>query len=203
MTQQSIYSSANKRYPKRLFVKTGKRFDEVECRIVEPYTAPTPQDNSKEMKIINAPSHFQQYTVSSYKCNLSLLFMDKASFAKYLKYSSSMHKFYDEKGSIYLGVRNSIKVAHKEATTKYLVEIELLLIKKDVYDDKDRDQFQDIEGTLYQSDIEDMANLGLIAIISVDGIPVMYFRPTDALTRAEFIAFLNRTRKFIERIIRE
>lgn len=203
MSQQYPFGDANERYKKKLFVDTGMEYVQVNARIIEPYTPPTPQPKVQELEIINAPSHFHQMGISSYKCTLNLLFNDKKSYNDYLMYCGWTHKFYDEKGHIYLGALDSIKPKAVEASRRYKVEITLILVKKDLYDRKDRFHFQDIDGHWAEDEIKEMANLGLITVITKDGQPVLYFRPNAYVTRAEFVAFLNRTRRFIERVIRE
>jgi hypothetical protein len=203
MPQQYVFGSPNDKYKKKLFVDTGTSFMEVKARIVEPYTPPTPQFNVKELKIVNAPSHIQNMGISSYKATLTLLFNDKQSYSEYLMWCGWTHKFYDEKGSIYLGSVENMKVSIHEAERRYLVEIDLVLVKKDVYKEKDRFEFQDISGHWAEQDIREMANLGLITVITRDGQPVLYFRPNAYITRAEFITFLNRTRRLLDKIIQE
>lgn len=203
MPMQYPYGSPNDKYKLKLFVDTGFNFVEVEARIIEPYTPPTPQPNMKEIKIVNAPSHFHQMGVSSYKCTLNLLFKDKRSYHNYLMWVGWTHKFYDEQGHIYLGAVESIKPATAEASSKYKVEVNLILIKKDALDAPNRFQYQDIQGHWAQKYIEDMANSGIVAVITADNQPVLYFRPNDFCTRAEFITMLNRTRRLLEHVIGE
>lgn len=203
MTQQRPDSTANERYIKRLFVESGLGFIEVKARIVEPYNPPSPAPNIKEVRVLNAPSHIIVNSFSSYSASLTLLFMTKADFTEYLTFASWTHKFYDEKGHIFLGSVDGLKATAKEASTKYLVDLSLLLIKKDGEDKKNRFQFQDLDGITERVDIEEMAQLGLVSIITRAGQPVLYFRPNAFITRAEYVAFLNRTRRFIERIVRE
>ncbi|RAT97917.1 S-layer homology domain-containing protein [Brevibacillus sp. Leaf182] len=203
MTQQYAFGTANQRYKKKLFVDTGFEFMEVNARLIEPYSPPSPQPSLREIKIINAPSHIHHSGFSSYQCSLTLLFPDKESYNQYLSYAGWTHKFYDEKGSIFLGSAESITPHVLEAGRRYSVTVDLILIKKDSIERESRFQFQDIEGHWAQKNIEEMADLGLITVITRDGKPVIYFRPNDFVTRAEFIAFLNRTRRLVERMIRE
>lgn len=203
MPQQYPYGLVNDRYKKKLYVDTGMNYTEVKARIIEPYTSPQQQPRSKEIQIINAPSHFHGTGFSSYKLSLTLLFNDKQTYADYLAFSGWTHKFYDEKGSIYLGALESIKATPKVASTKYKVEITLLLVKKDKYDEKDRFEFTDIKGHWAETEIAEMANLGLVTVMATDGAMVLNFRPNAYITRAEFVAFLNRTRRFIEQVLRE
>jgi hypothetical protein len=203
MTQQYVYGNANDKYKKRLFVYTGEGFEEVKAHIANPYTPPTPQFNLTEQKILNAPSYLQVMGLASYKMTINLLFYDKQSYSEYLMYCGWTHKFYDEKGQIYMGAVESMKSNIYEASKKYMIEINLILVKKDVYKEKDRFQFIDIDGHWAEKDIEEMSNLGLVAVIKSNGDPVLDFRPDAYTTRAEFITFLNRTRRLIESIIRE
>lgn len=220
MAQQYPFGDANDKYKKRLFVETAGGYEDVRARIVEPYASPAPMMNAAELKILSAPSHLHQMGISAYKVALTLLFEDKEAYADYLMWVGWNHKFYDEKGSIYLGtVEGEIKAKPvfagsdkaRENTDKrqYMVEISLILVKKDEYDRKDRVEYQDLvdtDGTTphwAKANIEQMANLGLIAVMNRDGTPVLYFRPNDFVTRAEFVVFINKTRRLLERIIRE
>jgi hypothetical protein len=208
MPTQYVFGSANDRYKKKLFVDTGFTFVEVKARIIEPYTPPTPQPTMKEIKIINAPSHIHHMGLSSYKATVTLLFNDKESYSEYLVYAGWTHKLYDEKGQMFVGSVESVKPEAKQASTRYVVTLELVMVKKDGYDQKHKFQFQDLEDQggndhWAKPDIEEMADLGLVTVISNDGQPVIYFRPNDYITRAEFVCFLNRTRRLVERIIRE
>lgn len=203
MPQQNPFGSANEKYRKKLFVDNGFSYMEVGARIVEPYTPPTKQPRVTELQIINAPSHLQHMGFGSYECSMTLLFQDKQSYAEYVSLCGFTHKFYDEKGSMYLGALEAIKPKAVQASTKYMVEISLKLIRKDSYDRDDRFKYQDIDGHWAEDEISAMANLGLISVITRDGSPVLYFRPNDFMTRAEFITMINRTRRFVERLVRE
>lgn len=203
MTQQYVFGNANDRYKKKLFVDTGFEYIEVKARVVEPYSPPAPQPNLREIKIQNAPSHFHQLGISSYKASMNLLFNSKQDYHDYLTLCGWTHKFYDEQGNIYLGALESIKAQPYEGNRRYKVEVSFVFVKKDAYDRKHRFEFQDIETHWAQQDIEEMSDLGLVVVVSKDGDPELYFRPNDYTTRAEFITFLNRTRRLVERIIRE
>lgn len=203
MTQQYVFGESNDKYRKKLFVDTGFGYQEVKARVVNPYAPPSPIPNLKEIKITNAPSHFHQMGISSYKSSMNLLFDTKQNYHDYLTFCGWTHKFYDEKGNIFLGSMESIKPVPYEGNTRYLVEASFLFIKKDSYDRKHRFEFQDITDHWAEKDIGEMSDLGLVCVISKDGEPELYFRPNDYTTRAEFITFLNRTRRLVERIIRE
>jgi len=216
MSQRDPFGSPNDKYKKKLFVDTGMEFVEVKARIIEPYSTPSPQLQTKEIRIINAPSHFHQMGVSSYKAILNLLFKDKEAYHDYAIFVGWTHKFYDEKGSIYHGMVESIKVDpvfyHQGDPNKdqkgYKVELTLTLIKKDSYDAKGVMEYQDLQTTdgkdhWAKEDVMEMANLGLVVVSELDGTPIIYFRPEDFITRAEFVTFLMRTKRLLERIIRE
>jgi hypothetical protein len=204
MPQQSpLVGGPNDKYRKVLFIDTGFGFTKVNARVVEPYTPPTPQMSMKEIKIINGPSHFHQMGISSYKTTFSLLFNTKQDYDDYLLNCGWTHKYYDERGAIFLGSLETIKPTTYEGHRRYMVEVNLILIKKDKYDQEHSFQFQDIDGHWAQKDIEEMSDLGLVAVVTKDGSPVLYFRPSDNITRAEFVFFLNRTRRLIESVLRE
>lgn len=206
--QQYPFGNANDKYKKKLFVDTGFEYKEVNARIIEPYLPPAPQVRTKELEVVNAPSHFHTKGISSYKCTMNLLFPDKQSFRDYLMWCGWTHKFYDEKGHIFIGAVESMKQTIHEANRRYKVEIALILVKKDEYKKQHRYQFQDLvdtDGSTHwaKADIEELSDLGMVTVIDREGYPVLYFRPEDFVTRAEFVVFLNRTRKFIEGVIRE
>lgn len=216
MSQRDPFGLPNDKYRRKLFVSTGMEFMEVKARIIEPYSSPSPQTQVKEIKIINAPSHFHQMGVSSYKATLNLLFKDKEAYHDYLIFIGWTHKFYDERGNIYYGVVESIKAdpvfyhqGDPDIDQKgYKAELSMTLIKKDGYDNESVMKYQDLQTTegkdhWAKKDVDEMANLGLIVVSELDGTPIIYFRPEDFITRAEFVTFLMRTKRLIERIIRE
>jgi hypothetical protein len=206
MSRQYPHGSANDRYKKKLFVDTGLEYMEVKARIIEPYGSPVPQPNTKEIKLINAPSHIQQLGLSSYKVTLTLLFETKLDFAEYMGYIGWGHKFYDERGIIYIGAVESIKSTPVEATSRYKAEVGLILIKKDQYNHYNQDPvpFQDVNPSVSgYDDLKDFSRLGIISTIDTEGNPVIYFRPGDMLTRAEFASLVMRTKRLIEQVIRD
>ncbi len=191
------------KYKKRLFVDVGMEFKEVDAHIVEPYTPPSPVPKVAKIDILDGPSHLHHSGISAYKSTFGLLFLDRRSYVEYMSYIGGAHKFYDERGQIYIGTVDDVKPRAVEASTRYLLDITLILIKKDQYDKKDFFQFQDIQGHWAEEQISEMANLGTLSVTTVEGDPVLYFRPNDFTTRAEFVAMLNRTRRLLEKILRE
>ena len=206
MTRQYPHGNANDRYKKRLFVDTGLDFMEVRARIIEPYGSPVPEPKTKEIKIVNAPSHIHQFGLAAYKLTMVLLFSDKISYADYMSFLGWSHVYYDERGQIYDGAVESIKATPAEATTLYKVEVSYVLIKKDRYDPYATEEhfFQDVSPTASGfQDVKDMARLGVTTTINRWGDPVIHFRPSDQLNRAEFASFIVRTKRLLEQAIRE
>ena len=203
MSQQFPHGSANDKYKRRLFIDNGFDYQEVRARIIEPYTNPTPQMNSKEIKLINAPSHFHQMGVASYKAVITLLFEDKESYVEYMSYVGWGHKFYDERGAIYLGTVESIKTTSVEAQKRFKVEISLMMIKKSQPDHhKNEILFQDLSPNAgYYEDVVDLTRLGIIQSYNDQGEPTIYFNPSADLTRAQLVAFMMRTKKLLDKML--
>ena len=57
----------NHRYKKRLFVDVGMTFEEVNARVIEPYSPPAPVPKIAKLDIINGPSHIHHSGISVYK----------------------------------------------------------------------------------------------------------------------------------------
>jgi hypothetical protein len=202
LTQQYLYGNPNDKYKKKLFVDNGLEYVEVKARIIEPYGSPVPQPNTKELKIINAPSHIQVMGLSSYRTTLVLLFESKEAYVEYMSLIGWGHKYYDERGAIYLGAVDSVKATPVEANRRYKVEVGLILVKKDQYNAPVREhKFQDV--TYGEEDINEMARLGIITTYDKMGNPVLYFYPGAPCTRAQFAAFLMRTKRLLEQMLRE
>lgn len=205
MPQQSPHGSSNDKYKRKLFVDNGFEYQEVKARIIEPYTNPTPQANTKEIKLINAPSYIQSMAVSSYKTTLTLMFESKLDYSEYMTFIGWGHKFYDERGVIYLGSVESVKTTSVEANRRYKVEVSLILIKKDQQDRHKKElHFQDVSKDIwYYPDLEEMTRLGIITTYDQQGQPVIYFRPGAMLNRAEMASIIMRTKRILENMIRE
>lgn len=205
MSQQFPHGNPNDKHRRRLFVDNGFDYQEVEARIIEPYTNPTPQLSTKEIKLINAPSHIQQMGVASYKAVLTLLFPDKETYAEYLSFAGWGHKFYDERGVIYLGSVESIKTTSVEAQKRYKVEVSLIMVKKAQLNHHDATiLFQDLsETSSFYSSIVDLTRLGVIQSYSEDGQPVLYFNGRSDLTRAQLVSFVMRTKRLLDKMLKE
>ncbi|MGM7682864.1 S-layer homology domain-containing protein [Cytobacillus sp. Hm23] len=205
MPQQFPHGSANDKYKRKLFVDNGFKYEEVKARIIDPYINPVPQPNTKEVKLINAPSHIQQMGLASYKTTLTLLFDKKEDYANYVAFVGWGHKFYDERGAIFIGSVESIKANSVEANKRYKVEINLILIKKDQNDHHKKDmKFQDVDqSSWFYTELDELSKLGIVTTYDTSGQPMLYFRPHDNLTRAQLVALMMRTKRLVEKILRE
>lgn len=192
----------DQKYKKILFIDVGMNFEEVNARVIEPYNPPTPIPKIAKIDILNGPSHLHHSGISVYKSSFGLLFPNRQSYIHYISSVGNTHKFYDERGQIFIGTADEVKPRAVEANRRYMLDISLTLIKKDSYDKKDFFKFQDIEGHWAEDQISEMANLGIVSVVNVEGEPVLYFRPNDFITRGEFVAMLNRTRRLLEKILR-
>ena len=191
------------KYKKTLFVDVGMTFEKVNARVIEPYMPPAPMPKVAKLDVLEGPAHLHHSGISAYKSTFGLLFPNRRSYVEYMSYVGSTHKFYDERGQIYTGTVEDLRPRAVEANRRYVLDITLVLIKKDQYDKKDFFKFQDIEGHWAEEQISEMANLGILSVTTVDGDPVLYFRPNDFTTRGEFVAMLNRTRRLLEKVLRE
>ncbi|NMA87003.1 MAG: S-layer homology domain-containing protein [Tissierellia bacterium] len=178
-------------------------FEKVNARVIEPYMPPAPMPKVAKLDVLEGPAHLHHSGISAYKSTFGLLFPNRRSYVEYMSYVGSTHKFYDERGQIYTGTVEDLRPRAVEANRRYVLDITLVLIKKDQYDKKDFFKFQDIEGHWAEEQISEMANLGILSVTTVDGDPVLYFRPNDFTTRGEFVAMLNRTRRLLEKVLRE
>ena len=192
----------NQKYKKILFVDIGMTFEKVNARIIEPYSPPAPIPKVARLDILDGPSHIHHSGIAVYKTSFSLLFPDRRSYVEYMTYVGSTHKFYDERGQIFVGTVEDIKPRAIEANRRYVLDVSLILVKR-INMIRKIFQFQDIEGHWAEDQISEMANLGILAVTTIDGEPVLYFRPNDFATRGEFVAMLNRTRRLLEKVLRE
>lgn len=193
----------NQKYRKKLFVDVGMDFEKVNARVIEPYTPPTPDLKVAKIDMLGGPSHIHNSGIAAYKTSFGLLFPNRLSYVTYMAYIGNTHKFYDERGQIFMGTVEDAKPRAVEVNRRYVVDISLILIKKDSYDMKEFLKFQDVEGHWAEQHIDEMARLGILSVMTKDGDPVLYFRPNDFITRAEFVAMLNRTRRLLGKMLRE
>ncbi|GEN36090.1 S-layer homology domain-containing protein [Aneurinibacillus danicus] len=201
MSQVKVFDNANEPHKRKLFYATGiagAEWKEVPARIIEPYSPPTPSLRVKENKVLNAPSDLVGSTTASYRMKARLLFQTRQDLTAYLVYINYPHKFYDERGVIYIGsVDDHIPSVH-EGLQRYTVEISMLMTRKDQYDKKYENPFSDTNpDAWYYKDLLELIDMGVIA-----GKTDTTFRPNDYISRAEFAALLNRIRRLAELTIR-
>lgn len=202
MTQQNYYFNEDRGYKKRLFYYNGIRYVEVKARIVNEYKPPTPVMKTSINQTLAGPSGLVNQGVSHYSAAFTLLFYSKKEYADWLQFIRFTHKYYDEKGSIYLGlVQGEPRIEAVEQETKYLVNVEFVFVKKFDYD-YNNVPFTDIESHWAKQHIQEMTQRGLVTKYTYTGDEVHYFRPEDELTRAEAIAFLIRTYRYLDRILK-
>lgn len=203
MSQQKPYRNEDDKYKKKLFYDNGLRFVEVKGKMTNDYTPPTPVMMSHANQAIQSSAGLVQRGTSYYTVTITLLFYSKKEYADWLQYIGSTHKFYDEKGSIFLGVvHGDIDIKTVEQESKYLVTVPFIMIKKQDFEFRHKAPFIDIEGHWAEKYIDEMQQRGLISVYDSAGEEVQYFRPEVHLTRAEAVTFLTRTYKYIDKLLR-
>ncbi len=216
MSQQDMNKTPSDKFKRRLFIETGfgyteiansKGFDEVNslkiARIVEEYSPPTPSFKVAEIIVLNSASKIHGSGKASYKINLRLIFPEKKFYNEFLFFASNQVKFYDENGAIFVGSFNEPpETTRIEAGKRYDVKLNIVAVKKESYEEYEECKFIDIDGYWAEKDIKEMAHAGLITQMDRNGNYVYTFNPEVLSSRAVCTAFLNRTRKYIERMIR-
>jgi hypothetical protein len=175
------------------------------ARIVEEYTPPTPSYKMSELKISNSASILHGTGKSSYKIGLRILFPNKLTYSEFILNSSNTFKYYDEKGSVFLGsINESLEVKRTEGGQVYDVKVNLIAVRKSTDDRLTRIQFSDLEGvvnTIEMKSITNSARAGLITLIDAYGNYIYNFRPGDYIKRSETAVIINKLRKYIERML--
>lgn len=203
MSQQKPHRSADERYKRKLFYDNGIKFVEVKGRLTGEYKPPTPVLRSSVNTTIQSSSGLIQQGTSHYSVTLQILFYSKEDYAEWLQYIGAEHKYYDEKGTIYVGIVNGEPdIKTLEAETKYLVTVNLLMIRKQDFEFRHQYPFIDIEGHWAKQYIDELQQRGLFIVYDHNGDPVQYFRPEVWINRAQTVALLTRAYKHIERILR-
>jgi S-layer homology domain len=203
MTQQNAFKSEDSNYKKKLFYDNGIRFTEVKGRIISDYKPPSPNLKTQVNQTLASSAGLVGNGTSHYNSTITLLFYSKKEFADWLQFIGAEHRFYDEKGTIYVGlVTGEPDIKTVEMETKYMVTVGLALVRKQDHEYRYENQFIDIEDHWAKSYIDEMQQRGLISNYSSDGESVAYFRPDKVTTRAEGITFLMRSYRYIDRILR-
>ena len=203
VAQQKPNKTNDDVFKRKLFYDNGIRFVEVKGRLTGEYRPPTPVLKSHANTTIQSSSGLVSLGTSHYATTLQFLFYSKDEFADWLQYIGSEHKYYDEKGTIYVGVVNGdVDIKSVEQESKYLVTVNLILIRKQDFEFRHQYPFIDIENHWAKTYIDEMQQRGLISTYASDGTPVQYFQPEVWITRAQTTAFMTRAYKYIEKILR-
>ncbi|MGG1263852.1 S-layer homology domain-containing protein [Brevibacillus laterosporus] len=203
MTQQNTYNSEDNVYKKRIFYDNGLKFVEVKGRIVMDYKPPTPVMKSHANSTIQSPSGLIQGGTAHYTMTLTMLFYSKKEFADWLQFIGAEHRFYDEKGSIYTGIVNGepdIRTVEQES--KYLVSVNFLLVRKSEFEFRHQAPYVDLGGHWSEQYVTDLQEKGLITVYDYNGDAIQYFRPEEHLIRSEAAAFLLRTFRHLDKLLR-
>jgi hypothetical protein len=203
MTQQNTYFSEDNVYKRRLMYDNGLRFVECKGRQVMDYKPPTPVMKSNSNQVLQGSAGLVQGGTSHYLVSITLLFYSKKEYADWIQFIGSEHRYYDEKGTIYVGIVNGepdIKTAEQES--KYIVSVNFLMIRKQEFEFRHRSPYVDISNHWSEQYIKDMQERGLIAVYDYNGDEVQYFRPEDHLLRAEGAAFVMRSFRLIDKLLR-
>ncbi|MDQ0176233.1 S-layer homology domain-containing protein [Bacillus chungangensis] len=203
MAQQKPNKTNDDVFKRKLFYDNGIRFVQVRGRMTNEYKPPTPNLMTHANINLQSSAGIISKGTSHYSVTIQLLFTSKNEYADWLQFIGAEHKFYDEKGTIFLGVVNGdLDIRAVEFETKYLITVNLLMIRKQDFEFRHQYPFIDIENHWAQTYIDEMQQRGLISTYAADGTPVQYFHPEKWITRAETTAFMTRTYKHIDKMLR-
>ncbi|MGG3797724.1 S-layer homology domain-containing protein [Metabacillus fastidiosus] len=203
MAQQKPGKTNDDVYKRKLFYDNGIKFVQVKGRLTNEYKPPSPVMKSATNTHIKASAGMVNQGTSHYQVTLQFLFSSKEEYADWLQYIGAEHKFYDEKGTIYLGVvTGDLGIQSVEQESKYLITVSLTMIRKQDFEFRHLYQFIDIENHWARNYIDEMQQRGLISTYESDGTEVQYFQPEVWLTRAQMTAFITRTYSQIEKVLR-
>lgn len=203
MSQIQPSWTADNEYKKKLFYHDGIGFKQVRCRFTSEYDAPTPLLKTGINMNLQGSAGLIGKGTSYYTIGLKMLFYSKEDMAKWMQYVGSEHKFYDEKGTIFLGViSESPTVETIQQESKYLVQITITAIKKQDFQIEREHSFTDISGNWAEQYINEMQRIGVINITDASGQGTLYFNPEGLGTRAHMVSFITRTYRHMDRILR-
>lgn len=203
MPQQRPYSSEDDVYKKRLFYDNGIRYIEVPGKFVNDYKPPVPKMKSHANETLQSPSGLVQSGTAHYTTSLTLLFYSKKEYADYLQFIGSQHKYYDEKGTIYIGVIDGDpEVSSLEMHTKYMLTVNLLLIRKSEFEVRSMENYIDTAGHWAEQYVNDMKERNLITVYGYNGDFVQYYRPEDQILRGEAASMILRSFKYLDKVLR-
>lgn len=203
MTQIQPSWTADNEYKKKLFYHDGIDYREVRCRFTSDYEPPAPFMKTGINMNIQASAGLVGKGTAYYTLSLKMLFYSKEDMAKWLQYVGAEHKFYDEKGTIYLGVvTDSPAVETIQQETKYFVTVTLTMVKKQDFQIEREHGFIDIGDHWAREYIDEMVKIGAIDIHNNNGTKTQYFQPDEYGSRAHLVLFLTRTYRHMDRILR-
>lgn len=203
MSQQKPNKTADDVYKKKLFYDNGIKYVQIKGRFTNEYSPPSPVMKSNVNMTLQSSSGLVQQGTAHYSVTVQMLFSSKKEYSDWLQFIGSTHKFYDEKGTIYLGIVNGdISVSAVEQESKYIISANLLMIKKQDFEFRHQYPFIDIDDHWAKTYIDEMQQRGLISVYAHDGEPVQYFQPETYTDRAQTVAFMTRTYKYIDKILR-
>ena len=203
MTQQKPGQTNDGVYKRRLFYDNGIRFVQVRGRLTGEYKPPSPVLKSSINQNVQSSAGLVSQGTSYYSVTMQFLFSSKDDYADWLQCIGAEHKYYDEKGTIYVGiVSGDLDIQSVEQETKYLVTVNLAMIRKQDFEYRNEDPYIDIENHWAQEYINEMHQRGIISAYHSDGTEIQYFNPERWITRAHTTAFITRVYKHIEKILR-
>lgn len=203
MSQQRPSSTADNTYKRVLFYYNGQEYMPVRGRATGDYTPPSPYLKTGVNVNLQASAGLVGKGTAYYTTSIQYLMYSKEETADWLQYIGAEHKYYDEKGTLYLGiVTGEPEIEAIQQETKYMVKVNLTLIRKQDFDRKKTHDFIDIDDSWAKGYIEEMQAKGVITTYGVSGEPVYYFQPERYGSRAHMVAFIARTYRHIDRILR-
>lgn len=203
MSQQKPGKSNDDVYKRKLFYDNGIKFVQVRGRMTGEYKPPSPTVMSTVNPTVQSSAGLVNKGTSYYSTTMQFLFASKEEYADWLQYIGAEHKYYDEKGTIYVGIVNSdLDIQAVEQESKYLITVNLAVIRKQDYEYRHQYPFIDIENHWAEQYIDEMQQRGLISTYDPNATEVQYFQPETWIDRAQTVAFMTRTYKHIEKILR-
>lgn len=203
MSQQRPSSTADNTYKRTLLYDDGQYFQKVRGRMTGDYTPPSPYLKTGINVNLQSSAGLVSKGTSYYTTNIQILMFSKEEMAEWFQYIGAQHKYYDEKGTIYLGIVNGepeIEAIQQES--KYLVKVTLTLIRKQDFERRKDHQFEDIERHWAKPYIEEMQAKGIISTYNPDGSPVQAFKPETYGNRSHMVSFMVRNYRYIDRLLR-
>lgn len=201
MSQQKPNRTSDDSYKRRLFYDNGIRFVEVNGRMTGEYNPPTPILKVAANVNIQSSSSFINKGTSHYTASIQMIFYSKEDYADWLHFIGAEHKYYDEKGTIYVGVVSG-ELGISKIESKFIITVPLLLVRKQEKEFRPKYGFIDVENHWAEKYIDEMQQRGIIATTYTDGSYVEYFKPDNFITRCETMNFMVMTYKHIDKVLR-